>query len=210
MFLWPLQVKVTLLPRLLVVGRLLCLVILIFGECPELYGGVTLHCMLLVFARPLCLVILVFAPSCLNCCYFFYLKLCLLFMRYARLVTMVSLAVKDILLKRKTLVFSYCLVISFLFGVLCLCSWKENCFMLDYFKTKLQKPDGPVCQGNLAVYYLFYVALTCKRVWHPWALDGEIRCIKPVLLPYVQCSFCIIHADVWRADWQSQWKLLTL
>ena len=37
------------------------------------------------------------------------------------------------------MVFSYCLVISFLFGVLCFCSWKENCFMLDYFETKLQK-----------------------------------------------------------------------
>ena len=27
--------------------------------------------------------------------------------------------------------------------------------MLDYFETKLQKPGGPVRQGNLAVYYLF-------------------------------------------------------
>ena len=58
------------------------------------------------------------------------------------------------------MVFSYCLVISFLFGVLCFCSWKENCFMLDYFETKLQKPGGLVHQGNLAVYYLLYVALT--------------------------------------------------
>ena len=58
------------------------------------------------------------------------------------------------------MVFSYCLVISFLFGVLHFGSWKENYFMLDYFETKLQKPGEPVCQGNLAVYYLLYVALT--------------------------------------------------
>ena len=59
------------------------------------------------------------------------------------------------IIKRGILVFSYCLVISFLSGVLCFCSWKENFFMFDYFETELQKPGGPVCQGNLAVYYLF-------------------------------------------------------
>ena len=32
--------------------------------------------------------------------------------------------------------------------------------MFDYFETKLQKPGGLVHQGNLAVYYLFYAALT--------------------------------------------------
>ena len=32
--------------------------------------------------------------------------------------------------------------------------------MLDYFETELQKPGGPVRQGNLAVYYLFSAALT--------------------------------------------------
>ena len=32
--------------------------------------------------------------------------------------------------------------------------------MLDYFETELQKPGGLVCQGNFAVYYLFYAALT--------------------------------------------------
>ena len=32
--------------------------------------------------------------------------------------------------------------------------------MLDYFETKLQKPGGPVFQGNLVVYYLLYAALT--------------------------------------------------
>ena len=47
--------------------------------------------------------------------------------------------------------------------------------MLDYFETKLHKPGVPVRQGNLAVYYLLYVALTSKQVWHPWALDGGIR-----------------------------------
>ena len=52
-------------------------------------------------------------------------------------------------------VISYCLVISFLSGVLYFCSWKEDCFMLDYFETKLQKPGGLVHQENLAVYYLF-------------------------------------------------------
>ena len=58
-------------------------------------------------------------------------------------------------MKRGILVFSYCLVISFLSGVLCFCSWKENFFMFDYFETELQKPGGLVRQGNLAVYYLF-------------------------------------------------------
>ena len=32
--------------------------------------------------------------------------------------------------------------------------------MLDYFETELQKPGGPMRQGNLAVYYLFSAALT--------------------------------------------------
>ena len=90
------------------------------------------------------------------------------------------------IIKREILVFSYCLVNSFLSGVLCFCSWKENCFMLDYFETKLQKPGGPVHQGNLVVYYLFSAALTWKRVWRPWALDGGSGAIKPVLWPYVQ------------------------
>ena len=85
MFLWSLQGKVTLLLRLLVVGQLLCLVVLVFEEC--------LRCGLLVIVRSVRLVILVFAPPCLNCCYFFYLKSCLLFLRSVRLVVMVSLAV---------------------------------------------------------------------------------------------------------------------
>ena len=78
-------------------------------------------------------------------------------MRSAWLAAMVSLAVNcatDILLKEKFYIF-YFLVISFLSSVLCFCSWKETCFMLDYFETKLQKPGEPVRQGNLAVYYLF-------------------------------------------------------
>ena len=61
MFLWPLRGKVTLLPRLLVVVRLLQLVVLVFKECLELpRGGVTLCCRLLVIVRSLCLVILFF------------------------------------------------------------------------------------------------------------------------------------------------------
>ena len=143
-----------------------------------LWGGVTLRCRLLVIVPLVLLVVLAFAPPCLNCCYFFFLKSCLLFVRPVRLVIMVSLSVgwnaKDTLLKK----FFYGIFILFgdFFSVLCNCSWKENCFMLDYFETKLQKPGGPVCQGNLAVYYLLYAALTWKRVWHPWALDGGIRC----------------------------------
>ena len=117
--------KVTLLLSLLVMGRLLRLVVLVFEGCPELYGEVLLFivgCWLLCdryvwsywfsknvlnFVREVllfivgcwllcdsvCLVILVFALPCLNCCYFFYLKSCLLFMRSVRLVVMVSLAV---------------------------------------------------------------------------------------------------------------------
>ena len=32
--------------------------------------------------------------------------------------------------------------------------------MLDYFEAELQKPGGPVRQGNLVVYCLFSAALT--------------------------------------------------
>ena len=84
----------TLRCRLLVIVPLVRLVILVFEECLELlWGGATLHCRLLVIVRLVHLVVLVFAPPCLNCCYFFYLKLCLLFMRSVQLVVMVSLAV---------------------------------------------------------------------------------------------------------------------
>ena len=89
---------VTLHCRLLVIVCSLCLVVLVFEGCPELLrGGVTLQCRLLVIVQLLHLVILVFTPLCLNCCYFFYLKSCLLFMRSAWLVTMVSLAVTEVL-----------------------------------------------------------------------------------------------------------------
>ena len=97
-----------------------------------------------------------------------------------RLFAMVSLAVsynaKDILFRdgEKILYFptvwwnlSTC--------ALCFCSWKENCFKLNYFETVLQKPGGLVRQGNLVVYCLFSMALTWKWVWRPWALDGRIR-----------------------------------
>ena len=71
-------------------------------------------------------------------------------------------------------------------SVLLFCSWKENCFKLNYFETALQKPGGPVCPGNLAVYCLFSTALTWKRVWCPWALDGGSGTIKFVLQPYLR------------------------
>ena len=56
-------------------------------------GSVTLCCRLLVIVQSLCLVVLVFALPCLNCCYFFYSKSCLLFMQSVQLVVVVSLAV---------------------------------------------------------------------------------------------------------------------
>ena len=37
---------------------------------------------------------------------------------------------------------------------------KRIAFKLNYFETVLQKPGGPVRQGNLAVYCLFSMALT--------------------------------------------------
>ena len=106
-----------------------------------LRGGVTLCCRLLVIVQLLCLVVLVFAPPCLDCCYFFYLKSCLLFMRSAWLVAMVSLAVnwsaKDILLKEKFWYFPtvwwslFCLVFcAFVAGkriALCWIILKQNC-----------------------------------------------------------------------------------
>ena len=159
MFLWALQGKVTLLPRLLVVGQLLQLVILVFEECLELYEEVLLFivgCWLLCnryvwsywFSRDVLFKLLLF------------LLLEVMLAVYA--ICMAShygllgckLKCKDILFK-KFWYFPTVLVISFLSGVLCFCGWEENCFMLDYFKTKLQKPCGPVHQGNLAVYYLF-------------------------------------------------------
>ena len=106
-----------------------------------LWGGVTLRCRLLVIVWLLRLVILVFAPPCLNCCYFFYLKSYLLFVRSARLVAMVSLLVnwsaKDILLKEKFWYFPtvwwslFCLVFcAFVAGkriALCWIILKQNC-----------------------------------------------------------------------------------
>ena len=70
---------------------------------------------------------------------------------------MVSLAVsynaRDILLKaRKEKKNLYFLQYGDLFSVWCFvfCGCKEHCFKLEYFETVLQKPGGPVRQGNLS------------------------------------------------------------
>ena len=77
--------------------------------------------------------------------------------------------------------FSYFWVISLLSDVLLV-----EVLYLGLFEIKLQKPGGPVRQGNLAVYCLFSMALTWEWVWHPWALDGGSGTIRPVLQPYVR------------------------
>ena len=46
---------------------------------------------------------------------------------------------KGTVLKKKIMVFSRCLVVSFLFCVLCFCSWKENCFIVGLFWNKTAK-----------------------------------------------------------------------
>ena len=80
MFLWPLHGNVTLLPRLLVVVRLLRLVVLVFEECFELHGegllfvvGCWLLCNRYVWSYWF------FTPPCMDSCCFSYLKSCLLF-----------------------------------------------------------------------------------------------------------------------------------
>ena len=81
---------------------------------------------------------------------------------------MVSLAVsynsRDILLKAgKEKKKNFCfLQYGDLFSVRCsvFCSCKEHCFKLEHFEAVLQKPGGPVHQGNLAVYCLFSAALS--------------------------------------------------
>ena len=106
-----------------------------------LWGGVTLHCRLLVIVQSLHLVVLVFTLPCLNRCYFFFLKSCLLFMPSVQLVVMVSLAVdwnaKVTLLKKILWYFHtvwwflFCLVFcAFVAGrkiVLCWIILKQNC-----------------------------------------------------------------------------------
>ena len=135
--------RVTVLPRLLVVGRLLRQVILVFEECLELHRGcVTLCCRLLVIVRLLRLVVLFF-KECLELCggvllfvvgcwllcdryvwsysfstppYLYCLKFCLLFMHSALLVAMVSWLLAGLLglYKKKIFPFSYFLMISLL------------------------------------------------------------------------------------------------
>ena len=52
---------------------------------------------------------------------------------------------------------------------------------LNHLKTWWTGAPGKPC-GLLFIY----AALTWKRVWRPWALDGGSGAIKPVLWPYVR------------------------
>ena len=80
-------------------------------------------------------------------------------------------------------------------------NWAVLCFVdvlhLGLYEIKLQKPGGPVRQGNLAVYCLFSTALTWEQVWHPWAVDGGSGAIKPVLWPYVRWYHVALHYSRW-------------
>ena len=193
MFLWPLWGNITLLPRLLVVVRLLQLVILVFEECSALHGEM-----------------LLFIVGCLLLCdryvwsYWFLIRLALTavvspiwshaccFLRSVRLVAMVSLAVsynaRDILLKerkKKILYFPtvwwslFCLVFCvFVAEKRIVLSWiilRQDCKnLVDW-----------CARETLRFNCLFSTALSWKRVWRPWALDGGSGAIKPVLWPYV-------------------------
>ena len=149
-----LQGRVTVLPRLLVVGQLLRLVILVFRRMSRTsWGCVTLSCRLLVIVRSLRLVILffkeclklrggvlLFVVGCWLLCdhyvwsysfstppYLYCLKFCLLFMHSALLVAMVSWLLAGLLglYKKKIFPFSYFLMISLLSDVLCFVAVRE-------------------------------------------------------------------------------------
>ena len=83
-------------------------------------------------------------------------------------------------------------------------SWmsvNEKVFCLSYFEVKLQKPGGPVHQGNLSVYLILCMALTRGSgiLGH---LMEESDAIKPVLRPHVWNAIFFFQANFTSRVWE--------
>ena len=138
---------VTLCCRLLVVAQSLRLVVLVFEECLELHGGV-----------------LLFAVGCLLLCdcyiwsYWFSTLLVVHAFCTARDCGFLAVNWAVGVIMKENFPFSYFLVISLLPSVLCF----VDVLHLGLYEIKLQKPGGPVCQGNLAVNRVFFHGLNLR------------------------------------------------
>ena len=134
---------------------------LVFKECLKLRGGV-----------------LLFAVGCLLLCdryiWLYWFSTLLVVHAFCTAPDCGFLAVNWAVwvIMKENFPFSYFLVISLLPGVLCF----VDVLHLGLYEIKLQKPGGPVHQGNLAVYLFIFHSLNLRAGLASLGSRWRIRC----------------------------------